>query len=181
MFYPREKYWADTQNRQGIVRQMEQVLKNLFPRKPQKGEEKQLASGREDAARKSDPRNQAQKKRLSQKRIDMPFQDDDFNRFKIFYGKVFTEWRKPDEEKATEEKARYGICLYRLDGSAKGAYIGYLSMSKKVFQHLPASYTQSDRAAYAISFFAEFDNRGKMIAGLRHSAFLKMEEIVPIT
>lgn len=70
-------------------------------------------------------------KRLPRKRIDLPINDEDYNRIKYFYGQVLLKWEKDEKNK------RYKILLCHRE---KGKLLCKISVSNTFYGYIPKDF-----------------------------------------
>lgn len=70
-------------------------------------------------------------KRLPRKRIDLPMNDEDYNRIKYFYGRVSLNWEKDEKNK------RYKILLWHRE---KGKLLCKISVSYTLYGYIPTDF-----------------------------------------
>jgi len=139
----------DNKNNELIHRQLTTLASQLIQpvaKSPKKAVVKSISKGSVKSIN-----NKSAKKRIPQRRLDLPLTNDDFNKYKMFYGKVNLEW------KYDKETSRYIIKLFNPETRR---FICLISITDKVYSHIENTFKGNGDNCY-IAFFAEMKKAKK--------------------
>lgn len=172
------KYVNNPDNKDLVLRQIDSVLTMLLETQSTLTKTKTPTSNKPGTPISSkDATHTSISKRLPRKRIDLEFEDEDFECDKIFYGSVHLKWEKEIDED-TSEIIGYKMLLYRTKKDNK-KMVCKLIITPKVYEHLSNEYIQPAQYNCKIVFVAKFKNMSKSYKStyIRHSQFIVLEKV----
>lgn len=166
-----DTFIRNPKNKEQISRQLESVLTMMLDTVPHAStkaipKKSKISSSSSELVT---PTKQL-RKRIARKRIDLPFTEEDFNCYKLFYGSVRLQWEKEDDMED------YKILLRRQNTSDK-RLLCRLWISPKVYYYLPIEFKFPKEFNCNIVFLAKIKNKGKTYKDAR----IKISQYLSLT
>lgn len=168
-----DKIVSNPKNKDIIIRQMEYVFLTLFDSSTKTGKSSSKSISFPKSSHSFAKEHKTTSKRFSWKRIDLSFNVDDFDCFKIFYGTVFVKWETDYHTSDGIIEEWHKILMY----NKKEKMVCRLEISPRVYSYIPETYKKINNTNCKITFLAKFKNNGKTYrkSSLINSEFLMME------
>lgn len=171
------EFISNSNNKDLVMRQIDSVLTMLLETKSPLTKKKSPTFKKSSFITFSKkPVHISASKRIPRKRIDLEFEDEDFECDKIFYGSVRLKWEEKID-KYTGESIGHKMLLYR-NKNGDNRMVCKLIVSPRVYGYLPDEYKQPEKYNCKIVFVANFEDQGKtyQTTHIRHSQFIVLEK-----
>lgn len=168
-----DRFVDNPENDEMIIRQMENVALTMFDSSKKGGRSSSKSTAVPKTSSSIVKPSLSISKRLARKRIDLKFDEDDFDCIKIFYGTVFVKWENFYRIWSGVNEEWHKILMYNKNNKL----VCRLEISPRVYYYIPENYKKINNTHCNIVFLAKFKNKGKTYreTRLRKSDFLIMD------